>query len=497
MTETNKLINEKNNAKLESDTNEKNIIYNYIDILFQEKNYQRTKLSFLLIIIAHILFKLVDQFEENYDFNHMCIEMDPIYMFDQRIELGRDILCRSENTTHFCYKSNIENYYSEKGVICKMKNFTLDPSKWNKYDGPIDPKTKGLPLLSKGFYDIKCDQLKPNITDVNEIYNFYFNSWNYELKNQSSQFEKLEELAPERTVLFVNRNQDSGNLFYGGIEFINTYALMSSFYLNPEDVQVVFLESTKLKEDPLFELYKELISRGAPPMHISELKKKYFISAGMNIPIIYDSPLLIYSRIPKCKTQSRLYDFINQNIKDNMDLRRFVDRISYDKDVFYYPKRVLSPNSRNYKKHVTIQWRKLLPKEITGKLRVMGNGPELAEKLAEKLPGNVLVRLVDLDRLPIRRQIMLMKKTTYFVADFESGGFLSMFTPTKCIVNEISHQKNINLIPLIASLSGHATYSDIIKAKVQMINGNEVIYYDTKEFVKVILTHMKKNNFNK
>ena len=180
-----------------------------------------------------------------------------------------------------------------------------------------------------------------------------------------------------------------------------------------------------------------------------------------------------------------------------MDLRRFVDRISYDKDVFYYPKRVLSPNSRNYKKHVTIQWRKLLPKEITGKLRVMGNGPELAEKLAEKLPGNVLVRLVDLDRLPIRRQIMLMKKTTYFVADFESGGFLSMFTPTKCIVNEISHQKNINLIPLIASLSGHATYSDIIKAKVQMINGNEVIYYDTKEFVKVILTHMKKNNFNK
>ena len=90
-----------------------------------------------------------------------------------------------------------------------------------------------------------------------------------------------------------------------------------------------------------------------------------------------------------------------------------------------------------------------------------------------------------------------MKKTTYFVADFESGGFLSMFTPTKCIVNEISHQKNINLIPLIASLSGHATYSDIIKAKVQMINGNEIVYYDTKEFVKVILTHMKKNNFNK
>ena len=119
MTETNKLINEKNNAKLESDTNEKNIIYNYIDLLFQEKNYQRTKLSFLLIIIAHILFKLVDQFEENYDFNHMCIEMDPIYMFDQRIELGRDILCRSENTTHFCYKSNIENYYSEKVSYAK------------------------------------------------------------------------------------------------------------------------------------------------------------------------------------------------------------------------------------------------------------------------------------------------------------------------------------------------------------------------------------------
>ena len=137
----------------------------------------------------------------------------------------------------------------------------------------------------------------------------------------------------------------------------------------------------------------------------------------------------------------RLYELINQHIKDNMNLRRFVDKINYKQDVFYYPKKVLSPNSKNYKNHVTIQWRKLLPKESTGKLRVMGNGPELAEKLAEKLPGNVLVRLVDLDRLPIRYQIMIMKKTTYFVADFESGGLLSMFTPTKCIVNEISHQK--------------------------------------------------------
>ena len=47
----------------------------------------------------------------------------------------------------------------------------------------------------------------------------------------------------------------------------------------------------------------------------------------------------------------------------------------------------------------------------------------------------------------------------------------------------------------MSSLSGHETYSDIIKARVEIIDNNEVLFYDIKHFTKVILTHMKKNNF--
>ena len=80
-----------------------------------------------------------------------------------------------------------------------------------------------------------------------------------------------------------------------------------------------------------------------------------------------------------------------------------------------------------YKKCVTIQWRKVTPKEKTGQLRILGNGPELAGNLAGKLPKNVLVRLVDTNRLNIKQQIAIMKKTNYFVADFLLGCFCLYF----------------------------------------------------------------------
>ena len=44
--------------------------------------------------------------------------------------------------------------------------------------------------------------------------------------------------------------------------------------LNPEDIQVVFLESMELKNDPFFDLYKLIISRGGEPIHIKSLNKK-------------------------------------------------------------------------------------------------------------------------------------------------------------------------------------------------------------------------------
>ena len=47
----------------------------------------------------------------------------------------------------------------------------------------------------------------------------------------------------------------------------------------------------------------------------------------------------------------------------------------------------------------------------------------------------------------------------------------------------------------MSSLSGHETYSDIIKVRVEIIDDNEVLFFDIIHFTKVILTHMKKNFF--
>ena len=67
-----------------------------------------------------------------------------------------------------------------------------------------------------------------------------------------------------------------------------------------------------------------------------------------------------------------------------MELKKFKDSIGYSKDIFYYPKTIINPNSKIYKKYVTIQWRKVWPKGRTGQQRIMGNGPELAEALEKQ-----------------------------------------------------------------------------------------------------------------
>ena len=125
----------------------------------------------------------------------------------------------------------------------------------------------------------------------------------------------------------------------------------------------------------------------------------------------------------------------------------------------------------------------------------MGNGPELAEALAAKLPKNILIRLVDTAQLSLKEQISIMRKTDFFIGEHGSGLFLSIFLPTKGIVQEIVHKEEMNVLQLLASLSGHNTYSNKIKARVEIIDSNEVIFFDVKEFVKIILKNMKKHNF--
>ena len=47
----------------------------------------------------------------------------------------------------------------------------------------------------------------------------------------------------------------------------------------------------------------------------------------------------------------------------------------------------------------------------------------------------------------------------------------------------------------MSSMSGHKTYSDILKSEVYLLDGNKYISFDEDAFTQSILKHMKENNF--
>ena len=51
-----------------------------------------------------------------------------------------------------------------------------------------------------------------NLTKFNKMYDNYFNSWNYNYSLKEG--EKIEELAPNKTVFLLSRNEGSPNLFH-------------------------------------------------------------------------------------------------------------------------------------------------------------------------------------------------------------------------------------------------------------------------------------------
>ena len=110
---------------------------------------------------------------------------------------------------------------------------------------------------------------KKDLKNVNKIYQSYFQSWNYNYDDN----EELEELAPGKTIFFISRDQNSPNLFHGGSELINTISIMNLFNFNPENIQIIFLESMVLKNDPYYDLYSNIASRGGKPLYIENLKK--------------------------------------------------------------------------------------------------------------------------------------------------------------------------------------------------------------------------------
>jgi protein O-GlcNAc transferase len=125
----------------------------------------------------------------------------------------------------------------------------------------------------------------------------------------------------------------------------------------------------------------------------------------------------------------------------------------------------------------------------------LGNGPELADKLSSILPKNYLIRLVDTASLSFSEQISIMRKTNYFIGVHGAGLSLSIFMPSNSIFNEILPKKNNKLLLLMSSLSGHKSYSDILKSNHKKINNNDIYFFDTEEFAEKILKHIKENYY--
>jgi len=433
-----------------------------------------------------------------------CQDLDPIKLFNNRLTTPFKTICKNGISQHICYLNNNSMYAGANGVICKMSNIILDPSKWNKgnytYKGPVDNSRKGTPNLSRGFFSMKCDKNSLSLLQgYNVMYETYFSGWDYKCKKcKHSKF--YEELAPGKTIFFISRNQDSPNLYHGGSEFINALSLMYLLNLTPEDIQIIFLESMVINDDPFYDLYSNLIGRGGKPIYARDLNtnKKYHISNAVHIPINWDSPCFLRSGgVPnKCEKPTLTYNFYNKLIDNYMNITDYKDSFISDGEIFYYPKKILENYKENvtFTKIVTFQWRRVWPKGRNNQQRILGNGPELADKLAEVLPKNILVRLIDTASLPINEQISIMRKTDYFVGIHGAGLTLSIFSPSHCIYHEVLPRYNMKGLLLMASLSGHKTYLDIINSTKKIIDTNENFFFNVDIFANKVISHMKENH---
>ena len=263
---------------------------------------------------------------------------------------------------------------------------------------------------------------------------------------------------------------------------------------------MIFLESIDLKIDPLYDIYKELISRGGESIYIKNLKKKYLISSAIQIPINWDSPCFLtglkdYS-FPECKYPTKAYKVYNDLVNSYFEVPNFIDPFICN-TIFYYPKSIIANNEQKIKfnKTVTIQWRQKWPSGRKGQRRLLGNGPELADKLASILPKNILVRLVNNAKLSMKEQIGLMKKTDYLIGIHGAALSLSIFLPNTSIVHEIAPGIYMLVLRLMSALSGHKTYSDILNAKIEDDGFFENVFFNAEKFSQCVYKHMKENNF--
>ena len=432
---------------------------------------------------------------DNYRYSK-CVDFDPIKMINKTLNNKPKVICQYEKSNHICYPNTYPRMFEKKGIICKMENIILDPSKWRDggviYKGPINISKGNIPFLSHGFFNMKCKN--QSTIETNSKYEKYLNAWNY---NYDYNIDKEEELAVGKTIFFLSRNSDSPNMFHGLSEVINVMAIMYLLNLTPEDIKIVLLESFKIEKDIFYDIYKNIFSRGGEIVHIRNLKKKYHITSGVHIPINMDSPCFILDNPPQCKYPTFTFQLLSILIDKYMNIEEFEDKfINIDK-MFYYPNSTINNHNlgKKFKKNVTILWRNVWPEGRKGQKRILGNSKELTDNLALALPDDILVRLVDTAKLSISQQIAIMRKTDYLTGNHGAAFVLSVFTPINCIIHEfltLNHYEQ-----QLQALSGHKFYSSNIKYKQRIIDDNEYLFLDSEDFIKSILNLMKENNFTK
>lgn len=423
-----------------------------------------------------------------------CIDLDPINMINNTLNNNPQVICQYEKSTHICYPNTYFNMFEKEGILCKMENIILDPSKWSSrgaiYKGPINESMGHIPLLSQGFFNMKCKNLFKIKT--NRKYEKYLESWNYDYNDN---LDNEEELAEGKTIFFISRTSDSLNMYHGISEVINAMALMYLFNLSPEDIKIVLLESFEIEKDPYYDIYKNVISRGEEIVHIKNLKKKYHITSGILIPTNMDSPCFILDIPPHCKYPTLTFQLLNILIEKYMNLEEFKDQfINIDK-IFYYPNSTLNNHNlgKKFVKSVTIIWRNVWPEGRKGQGRIFANAKETADSLSLALPDDILVRLVDTAKLTISQQIALMRKTDYLTGIHGAAFALSIFTPNHCIIHEFLTRNHY--VQQIQSLSGHKFYSSYIYHEKKTIDDNENIFLNCQKFTEQIMNIMKHNNF--
>ena len=398
------------------------------------------------------------------------------------------ILCNGENNKHICHYQ--QKFGFEKGgALCELENVILNPYNFKYYYKC--PNGDFLPELSDYFFNMKCNE-KCKQFSFHPDYGFYFNHWFYDYYINN---EKIEEIGKNKTVLIISAR--SSNIYHGFVVFMNALSTMYIYGLEPENVQLLFIEKCSPEFDLFYPLYSKLISRGGDIIFFNELakNKKYLIKHSINVPQLDDSPFWIYNSLLYCKYRTPPFKYLLHLIAKYLFIPEFQESLDYNKTVIRYSTNIKNVDDPIYTKFVTIQWRKPFPPGRKNQARLMGNGPDLLDKLQDSMKDNVLVRLVDTAYLSLEDQISLMLKTDYFIGIHGAGIILSSFLPDEAIVHEISVDDYYNSMPLAFSrISGHKSFKDLITGYTSNKNG-EYMYMDSDHFVKTVLSTMEKNNF--